>query len=131
MVVFDMASEEFTSLLKENQELKQKYENAVADYETTMAEKIKLKKQLKHKAKMYSYACKFAEGMEKEAVTSKVSQIKFIKYLEEKINFYKNRENYKVMDILGAYDLNKIELELFKEILQKYKEIIGVSDEKK
>lgn len=33
-------------LLKENQELKQKYLNAVADYETTMAEKNKLKKQL-------------------------------------------------------------------------------------
>lgn len=31
---------------KENQELKQKYENAVADYETTMAEKNKLKKKL-------------------------------------------------------------------------------------
>ena len=34
-------------LIKENQELKQKYENAVADYETTMAEKEQLKKQLK------------------------------------------------------------------------------------
>ena len=29
-------------LIKENQELKQKYENAVADYETTMAEKEQL-----------------------------------------------------------------------------------------
>lgn len=34
-------------LQQENQELKQKYENAVADYETTMAEKEQLKKQLK------------------------------------------------------------------------------------
>lgn len=33
-------------LLKENQELNQKYLNAVADYETTMAEKNKLKKQV-------------------------------------------------------------------------------------
>ena len=32
---------------KENQELKQKYLNAVADYETTMAENNLLKKQLK------------------------------------------------------------------------------------
>lgn len=32
---------------EENQELKQKYLNAVADYETAMAEKSKLKKQLK------------------------------------------------------------------------------------
>ena len=75
MVVFDMASEEFTSLLKENQELKlelsgyrqaildnkemlglkeqndklkKKYENAVADYETTMAEKEQLKERIKY-----------------------------------------------------------------------------------
>ena len=34
------------NLLKENQELKKKYENAVADYETTMAEKNELKKKL-------------------------------------------------------------------------------------
>lgn len=33
------------NLIEENQELKQKYENAVADYETTMAEKNELKKQ--------------------------------------------------------------------------------------
>ena len=32
---------------KENEELKQKYLNAVADYETTMAENNLLKKQLK------------------------------------------------------------------------------------
>ena len=30
---------------KENQELKKKYENAVADYETTMVERNELKKQ--------------------------------------------------------------------------------------
>lgn len=34
------------NLIEENQELKQKYENAVADYETTMAEKNELKKHL-------------------------------------------------------------------------------------
>lgn len=38
--------EEIERLIKENQELKKKYENAVADYETTMAEKNKLKKKL-------------------------------------------------------------------------------------
>lgn len=52
-------------------------------------------------------------------------QKKFINYLEEKINFYNNRDSYIVADILGSYDLNKIELELLEEILQKYKEIIG------
>ena len=33
-------------LIKENKELKKKYENAVADYETTMAEKNELEKKL-------------------------------------------------------------------------------------
>lgn len=36
------------NLIEENQELKQKYENAVADYETTMAEKNELKEQLQN-----------------------------------------------------------------------------------
>ena len=40
------------NLIEENQELKKKYENAVADYETTMAEKEQLKKQLKDKWKI-------------------------------------------------------------------------------
>ena len=37
-------------LLKQNKELKQKYLNAVADYETTMAEKEQLKKQFEQMA---------------------------------------------------------------------------------
>lgn len=41
------------NLIEENQELKQKYLNSVADYETTMAEKNELKKQLEeYKATM-------------------------------------------------------------------------------
>ena len=42
-----LKQQKFNELLKENQELKQKYLNAVSDYETTMAEKNELKKQLK------------------------------------------------------------------------------------
>ena len=38
-----LKQQKFNELLKENQELKQKYLNAVADYETTMAEKKKKK----------------------------------------------------------------------------------------
>jgi hypothetical protein len=58
-------------------------------------------------------------------------QKEFIKYLEDEIKFYKNRDTYIVADILGSYDLNDINLKLLEGILQKYKEIIGVSDEKK
>lgn len=46
MIKFSKLSSYIRQLDKENQELKQKYENAVADYETTMAEKNKLKKKL-------------------------------------------------------------------------------------
>ena len=54
-----------------------------------------------------------------------IQQKEFIKYLEDLIKFYKNRDSYMVADILGSYDLNNIELELLEEILQKYKSIIG------
>lgn len=53
----------------------------------------------------------------------------FIKYLEDEIKSYKNRDSYMVTDIHRSYDLNDIKLELLEEILQKYKSIIGVSDE--
>lgn len=43
---FTKTHNESVDIQKENQELKQKYLNAVADYETTMAEKNELKKQL-------------------------------------------------------------------------------------
>lgn len=42
---FSKTHNESIDIQKENQELKQKYENAVADYETTMAEKNELKRQ--------------------------------------------------------------------------------------
>lgn len=58
-------------------------------------------------------------------------QKEFIKYLEDEIKFYKNKDSYMVVHIHGSYDLNDIELKLLEEILQKYKSIIGVSDEKK
>lgn len=100
MTVFDMASEEFTSLRKENQELKkqiEQYQEEVCILDMRTDENIKLINQQKE----------------------------FINYLEDLIKFYKNRDSYMVADILGSYDLNNIELELLEEILQKYKSIIG------
>lgn len=85
---FDDVKKAIKDLQQENQESKKKYENAVADYETTMAEKNKLETQQKA----------------------------FIKYLEKKLNFYKINTQ--------GYSMNLVE-----EILQKYKSIIGVSDE--
>ena len=80
-------------LLKQNKELKQKYLNAVADYETTMAEKKEMENQQK----------------------------KFIEYLEKTI------EELEYDDVddeeMKGYLIQRIDT--FKEILSKFKEIIG------
>lgn len=163
------------SLLKENQELKKKYENAVVDYETTMAEKNKLKSQLKGTTHCFdeeehkrlseqlelltskldeydlitdernqlkkqveenkdNYNCLLKQKEQFEYIMSKQvdyqgQQKEFIKYLENEIK----RINPKDLDIsklnLRLDDIKFTQYLIYKEILQKYKEIIGVSDE--
>lgn len=99
------------SLLKENQELKQKYENAVADYETTMAEKEQLKKQLKDKTEDYKRMKDNFDSKVDVLTEIDTQQKEFINFLED---------NYK-----ETQDIWYI------KILQKYKSIIGVSDDNK
>lgn len=101
-------------LLKQNKELKQKYLNAVADYETTMAEKEQLRKQLKDKTEDYR---RMKDNFDsKVAVLTKIEtqQKEFINYLKNMLD----DEN----DIFSVVRV--------KDVLQKYKSIIGVSDEK-
>jgi hypothetical protein len=142
-------------LIKENQELKQKYENAVADYETIMAEKEQLKKQveewenhLKCSKEMldiqgqkgnYDYdeymlglyngmeyiialfetrEPNYISGKDVKFTNNKTQQKEFIKWLEDYLKLFDNM----CIDEQGYYDM-------LEEILQKYKEIIGVSDE--
>lgn len=112
-------------LQKENRELKQKYENAVADYETTMFEKEqlnslvnscqeeirKLKKQVETKkvvARDWEVECKKNISKVEEKETQ---QKEFIKYLEEKENQFDGADPR----LAGACS----------GILRKYKEIIG------
>lgn len=105
------------ALLKENKELKEKYENAVADYETTMFEKEQLKKQLKP-----NYYVKGLEGTLKEyqqemnKVT--IQQKEFIKWLENGIEKVKNTE---FLD----ERIQRAGLIAYNRCLQKYKKIIG------
>lgn len=84
---------------EEHRKLKKQYENAVADYETTMAEKVELERQ-------------------------------FVKYLEDEIK----RINPKDLDIgelnLRLDDIKFTQYLIYKETLQKCKEIIGVLNEK-
>lgn len=95
-------------------ELKQKYENAVADYETTMAEKEQLKKQLEAEIKLRNKIlinCVKLENQQKE----------FIDYMNKTI------EELECDDVddeeMKGYLIQRIYT--FKEILQKYKSIIG------
>lgn len=130
---------DYNDLLKENQELKQKldkYENPedmtlmmMWSTEKVKDENKKLKKQLENK---YEKVGTLTSELLYEENTKLINRQKeFIKYLEDEIKSYKNRDTYIVVDILGSYDLNDINLKLLEEILQKYKSIIGVSDDKK
>ena len=99
----------YLDLVKENQILKEKYENAVADYETTMAEKEQLKKQLKDKTEDYKRMEDNFDSKVDVLTEIDTQQKEFINFLED---------NYK-----ETQDIWYI------KILQKYKSIIGVSDE--
>lgn len=116
-------------LLKENQQLKQKYENAVADYEKTEFEKEQLnslvnscqekirqlKKQLEDK---YEKVGTLTGELLYEENTKLINQQKeFVKYLEDE-----SKEVYRD----GGLRQN-----IFRQILQKYKEIIGDINDKK
>lgn len=58
-------------------------------------------------------------------------QKQFIKYLEDKIKKIENNHEHLVVDMFGSYDLNELDLNILKEILQKYKSIIGEANDKK
>ena len=129
------------SLIKEIQKLKKKYGNAVADYENTMFEKEQLNslvnscqeeiRQLKKQVETYEI-----EGYEQNEELNKKSfdirkyktqQKEFIKYMNDII------EDLETEDVddeeMKGYLIQRINT--FKEILSKFKEITGVSDDKK
>lgn len=99
----DVVYNKIEKLFKENQELKKQFENAVADYETTMAEKVELERQLKELGGVDEYN-RYLLNQQKE----------FIRWLDGNTRLAPEPKKG-----------------LLNEILQKYKEIIGVSDEKK
>lgn len=142
-------------LQQENQELKKKYENAVADYETTMFEKEQLNslvnscqeeiRLLKKQVEEYKNENKTLTKDKLEYLTKYgtmlSSQDKFIKYLEEEIQQQEIviAENQEKSYFL-IYEDEKDDLKLssqkayikriiFEEISQKYQEITG--DDKK
>lgn len=115
------------NLIKENKELKEKYENAVADYETTMAEKNELKKQVEERTKMYQNAYDYSQKMEGKAIILEAQQKEFINYLEDEIKNTQIKWGNKLTE-KGYIDI-AMTVRAYQIILQKYKEIIGVLDE--
>ena len=131
-------------LLKENQELNKKYLNAVADYENTMFEKEQLnslvnscqeeirqlKKQLQERPKEYVFIGNaqnktrdFINQITKDNKEFKNQQKEFIEYMNKTI------EELECDDVddeeMKGYLIQRIDI--FKEILSKYREIIGDS----
>ena len=76
------------SLLDENYKLQQKYVNAVADYETTMAEKNELEKQLEECKDKINWYENFEvnKTIDQLRLKHNIQQKEFIKYLEDEIN---------------------------------------------
>ena len=128
-------------LKKENKELKEKYLNAVADYETTMFEKEqlnslvnscqeeirRLKKQLEERPKEYVFIGNaqnktrdFINQITKDNKEFKNQQKEFIEYMNKTI------EELECDDVddeeMKGYIIQRIDT--FKEILQKYRSII-------
>lgn len=135
-------------IIKESQELKEKlnkYEN-LEDMTLMMmwcTEKVKdenekLKKQLEDAINSYTEEHNLRHNSDLKLDVLRTQQQKFVKYLKDEIkqNTPNVRWKHCNEDGFNDYDLENpscIEVrptdKIFKEILQKYKSIIGVSDE--
>lgn len=95
------------------------------DQEKLLEENEKLKKQLEDANEKILLLQASEPMLNYKKALEETQQEKFIKWLEGEIILCKNRPAYTVTDILGNYDLSKIELEFFEKVVKKYKEIIG------
>ena len=90
-------------------------------------ENQELKKQLENNSKINVADHKYASTCEDKVIILETQQKEFIKYLEDEI-----KELQKIKETELDYDILQDvipELLVCKDVLQKYKEIIGVSDE--
>ena len=130
---FDCLMEKLEQLYQKNQELKEKIETYEDPKDLTLMfmycdekakDKIKeLKKQLEESKDNYNCLLKQKEQFEyimSKQVDYRGQQKEFIEYMEEKIICYENHQNTN----LGEYERN-LYFDLYNDILEKYKEIIG------
>lgn len=110
---------EMVNWKEESIELNKKYVNAVSDYEITMAEKVELERRLEEYKN--SHYCSFIDTCKSTKIANYNQQKEFINYLNSYIDLLNDKPDM----------LEETQKDILEEILQKYKEIIGVSDEKK
>ena len=138
-----LEDKDMLGLKEENQELKQKYLNAVADYETTMVEKEqlnslvnscqeeirRLKKQLESANEQISYLRRSIERKEERIIDLQYERIPYTnEYVDKLLNQQKEFVNYLENMLDDENDIFSVVR--VKDVLQKYKSIIGVLDEK-
>ena len=141
--VFNELFDEMVNWRKESKELNQKYLNAVADYETTMSEKEqlnslvnscqeeirRLKKQLESANEQISYLRRSIERKEERIIDLQYERIPYTnEYVDKLLNQQREFVNYLENMLDDENDIFSVVR--VKEILQKYKSIIGVLDEK-
>lgn len=121
----DMMSKEASKIISEleneNQELKQKYLNAVADYEKTRFEKEQLKKQLKDKMEDYKRMKDNFDSKVEVLTKIETQQKEFVKYLEDEIKNIQIKWGNQLTEN-GYIDI-AMTVRAYQIILQKYKEI--------
>lgn len=108
-------------------ELNKNNEILMSYNQTLLKENQELKKQLEEITDYYCKASNIKWERAKRIIELKTQQKEFIKYLEDLI-----KQNETVVEV-SKYGLpkncSKLLIDFYKEILQKYKEIIGVLDE--
>lgn len=101
-------------------ELKE-YNDLVSKYNELLKENKELKKQLENTINSYTEEHNLRHNSDLKLDLLKAQQKEFIKYLEDEIKRLKENDIYQ--------PLQKMALATHEHTLQKYKEIIGVSDE--
>lgn len=121
-------------LEKENQKLKSQLAGTTHCFDEEEHRKLKDKiKELERVIELCHLDAK--ETLATINYEEKTQQKEFINYLQKEINRYTAHidaiNSYGISIYSPDYDNSKLKLAIYKEILQKYKSITGVSDEKK
>ena len=140
--VFNELFNEMVNWKEESKELNQKYLNAVVDYEITMSDKTELEKQLEYlRSGEYLNQLRFERDMLQDLVDKKEiskEDKEFIDMTRRNTELLEQQKEFidymnKTMEELECDDVDNEEMkgyliqriDTFKEILRKYKSIIG------